>query len=164
MQACEQVVEDASTRTGSQSAASSQPALAAASAAVLLAMGAVLAGNASAQVLTEAIWGSEGLLEGEEGAADFAELDRMFGQEPEGFHSGRERSRHGHYCRSRIFRKFINYMASKHCHSNTKKICIDYPSSCGQQASLRRLEKSVTQLIHKHKDQRVMLPHTAPLA
>nr|ADD52599.1 phytoene desaturase [Dunaliella salina]QIW94439.1 carotene synthesis related protein [Dunaliella salina] len=61
--ACEQVVEDASTRTGSQSAASSQPALAAASAAVLLAMGAVLAGNASAQVLTEAIWGSEVLTE-----------------------------------------------------------------------------------------------------
>lgn len=50
-QACEQVVEDASSRTGVQSSQEKQPALAAASAAVLLAAGAVWASAASAAQL-----------------------------------------------------------------------------------------------------------------
>jgi len=65
-QATEQVVNDASARAGTTAdvpQSRQEPALAAASAAVLLGLGALLAGSASAQVLTASIWGSPVLTE-----------------------------------------------------------------------------------------------------
>nr|AHN09734.1 phytoene desaturase [Dunaliella parva]ARH02608.1 phytoene desaturase [Dunaliella parva] len=61
--ASEQVVDNVNARMGNQVTQQNQPALAAASAAVLLGAGALLAGTASAQVLTASIWGSPVLTE-----------------------------------------------------------------------------------------------------